>query len=143
VLADRLRSALARIQPRISADQDRLRQEPVQAEDRERLRRLLQVAWGGVVFTTFQKFLPDEKGGSFPRLSDRRNIVVIADEAHRSQYGFGATVAKNKNQTGAHIVDGFAKHRRDRGRRRAPSQDAGGDPPFPGPTDGMLDIALT
>jgi type I restriction enzyme R subunit len=75
-----------------------LRQMPVQAENREHLRELLNVASGGVVFTTIQKFFPDEKGGKHPLLSDRRNIVVIADEAHRSQYDF---------------IDGFAKHMRD------------------------------
>ncbi len=77
---------------------DLLRQIPVQAESREHLRELLNVASGGVVFTTIQKFFPDEKGGKHPRLSDRRNIVVIADEAHRSQYDF---------------IDGFARHMRD------------------------------
>jgi len=75
-----------------------LRQIPVQAESREHLRELLNVASGGVVFTTIQKFFPDEKGGKHPLLSNRRNIVVIADEAHRSQYDF---------------IDGFAKHMRD------------------------------
>jgi type I restriction enzyme R subunit len=75
-----------------------LRQKPVQAKDREHLRELLKVASGGVVFTTIQKFFPEEKGGKYPLLSDRRNIVVIADEAHRSQYDF---------------IDGFAKHMRD------------------------------
>jgi len=75
-----------------------LRQTPVQAQDRENLRELLNVASGGVVFTTIQKFFPDEKGSKHPLLSDRRNIVVIADEAHRSQYDF---------------IDGFAKHMRD------------------------------
>ncbi len=65
-----------------------LRQTPVQAGDRKHLRELLQVASGGVVFTTIQKFFPEEKGDTFPMLSDRRNIVVIADEAHRSQYDF-------------------------------------------------------
>ena len=75
-----------------------LRQVPAQAESREHLRELLYVASGGVVFTTIQKFFPDEKGGKHPLLSDRRNIVVIADEAHRSQYDF---------------IDGFAKHMRD------------------------------
>jgi len=74
-----------------------LRQKPVQARDRAHLRELLQVASGGVVFTTIQKFLP-AKGDSFPKLSDRRNVVVIADEAHRSQYDF---------------IDGFARHMRD------------------------------
>ena len=75
-----------------------LRQTPVQAQSRAELRELLQVASGGVVFTTIQKFFPEEKGDRFPALSERRNIVVIADEAHRSQYDF---------------IDGFARHMRD------------------------------
>jgi type I restriction enzyme R subunit len=75
-----------------------LRQTPVQAQDREDLRRKLKVASGGIVFTTIQKFLPEAKGDNFPLLSGRRNIVVIADEAHRSQYDF---------------IDGFARHLRD------------------------------
>ena len=77
---------------------DLLRQPPVQAADRADLRAKLAVASGGVVFTTIQKFLPEEKGDRHPVLSDRRNIVVIADEAHRSQYDF---------------IDGFARHMRD------------------------------
>jgi type I restriction enzyme R subunit len=77
---------------------DLLRQDPVQAADRADLREKLRVAGGGVVFTTIQKFLPDEKGDRNAVLSDRRNIVVIADEAHRSQYDF---------------IDGFARHMRD------------------------------
>ncbi len=76
-----------------------LRQAPFQMEDRTHLRRELTTrASGGVVFTTMQKFLPEEKGDTFPQLSDRHNIVVIADEAHRSQYGF---------------IKGLAKHMRD------------------------------
>jgi type I restriction enzyme R subunit len=75
-----------------------LRQKPVQAETRAELRNLLKVASGGIVFTTIQKFLPDEKTDPYPLLSERRNIVVIADEAHRSQYDF---------------IDGFARHMRD------------------------------
>ena len=75
-----------------------LRQPPVQAADRADLREKLRVASGGVVFTTIQKFFPEERGDRHPVLSDRRNIVVIADEAHRSQYDF---------------VDGFAAHMRD------------------------------
>jgi type I restriction enzyme R subunit len=75
-----------------------LRQPPVQAENRADLRMKLSVGSGGVVFTTIQKFLPEEKGDRHPVLSDRRNIVVIADEAHRSQYDF---------------IDGFARHMRD------------------------------
>ncbi len=77
---------------------DLLRQPPVQAESRADLRVRLAVQAGGVVFTTVQKFFPDEKGDRHPLLSERRNIVVIADEAHRSQYDF---------------VDGFARHMRD------------------------------
>ena len=78
--------------------QDLLRQPPAQAQDRADLRRKLSVNAGGVVFTTIQKFYPEEKGDTHPALSDRRNIVVIADEAHRSQYDF---------------IDGFARHMRD------------------------------
>ena len=82
---------------------DILGQMPVQAANRERLRELLSVASGGVVFTTIQKFLP-EKGEKMPTLSDRRNIIVIADEAHRSQYGFDD---KFNEKTGE-ITQGFA-----------------------------------
>jgi len=74
--------------------QDLLRQEPQQAESREHLRKLLKVASGGIIFTTIQKFMP-ENGGRFSLLSDRRNIVVIADEAHRSQYDFIDGLARN------------------------------------------------
>jgi type I restriction enzyme R subunit len=74
--------------------QDLLRQEPEQAENREHLRRLLKVASGGIIFTTIQKFL-SENGDRFSPLSDRRNIVVIADEAHRSQYDFIDGLARN------------------------------------------------
>ncbi len=75
-----------------------LRQPPVQAESRADLRDRLAVDVGGVVFTTIQKFFPEEKGDRHPLLSERRNIVVIADEAHRSQYDF---------------IDGYARHMRD------------------------------
>ena len=75
-----------------------LRQPPVQAASRTHLRQLLSVNAGGVVFTTLHKFFPEEKGDRHPTLSQRRNIVVIADEAHRSQYDF---------------IDGFARHMRD------------------------------
>lgn len=74
-----------------------LRQEPTQAGDREELRQFLNRSSGGVIFTTIQKFAP-EPGERYPCLSERRNIVVIADEAHRSQYDF---------------IDGFARHMRD------------------------------
>ena len=77
---------------------DLLRQPPVQAKSRADLRAKLAVESGGVVFTTIQKFFPEEKGDRHPLLSNRRNIVVIADEAHRSQYDF---------------VDGYARHMRD------------------------------
>jgi type I restriction enzyme R subunit len=94
-----------------SSSQDLLRQTPIQAENRDHLKSILSVSSGGIVFTTIQKFLPEieEKldlgngkfkniKGQFEELSVRRNIVVIADEAHRSQYDF---------------MDGFAKHMRD------------------------------
>jgi type I restriction enzyme, R subunit len=81
-----------------SSCRDLIRQTPVQAENREHLKELLKVPAGGVVFTTIQKFLPEQKGKQYPQLSDRRNIVVIADEAHRSQYDF---------------IDGFARHMHD------------------------------
>jgi len=76
---------------------DILGQNPLQAANREKLRELLAVASGGVVFTTIQKFLP-EKGAKMPELSDRKNVIVIADEAHRSQYD---------------LIDGLARHMRD------------------------------
>lgn len=75
-----------------------LRQTPVQADSRDRLKELLSVSSGGIIFTTIQKFFPDIKGEKYPQLSDRSNILVIADEAHRSQYDF---------------IDGFARHLRD------------------------------
>ncbi len=78
--------------------QDILRQPPMQAESRADLQSKLAVEAGGVVFTTIQKFFPERKGGQYPCLSERSNIVVIADEAHRSQYDF---------------IDGFARHMRD------------------------------
>ena len=71
---------------------DLLRQTPQQATDREELRRLLDRPSGGVIFTTLQKFSPEEGATDYPVLTDRRNVIVIADEAHRSQYGFRATV---------------------------------------------------
>ena len=77
---------------------DLLGQPPTQAENRADLSTKLTVESGGVVFTTIQKFFPEEKGDRMPELSRRRNIVVIADEAHRSQYDF---------------IDGYARHMRD------------------------------
>ncbi|MBN1322407.1 MAG: type I restriction endonuclease subunit R [Methanotrichaceae archaeon] len=94
-----------------AACQDLLRQAPVQAGDREDLKSLLSVASGGVVFTTIQKFSPEDDKEKYPLLSDRRNIVFIADEAHRSQYGFKAHTVKRKE--GAYIAYGFAKYLRD------------------------------
>jgi type I restriction enzyme R subunit len=93
-----------------------LRQEPVQAEDRNQLKELLKVGSGGVVFTTIQKFQP-ETGNVYELLSNRENIVVIADEAHRTQYGFKAKTIDDKNEKGdvigKKIVYGFAKYMRD------------------------------
>jgi type I restriction enzyme, R subunit len=86
-----------------------LRQTPVQAGSRSDLRGLLEREAGGVVFTTIQKFLPEERGDRFPMLSPRRNIVVIADEAHRSQYGFEAKV----NLETGDLRYGFAQNVRD------------------------------
>jgi type I restriction enzyme R subunit len=86
---------------------DLIRQTPVQADSREDLQKALARASGGVVFTTIQKFAP-EKGEAYPMLTDRRNVVVIADEAHRSQYGFKARIEKT-----GEIAYGFAKHLRD------------------------------
>ena len=88
---------------------DLIRQTPVQAQDREHLRTLLNRASGGVIFTTLQKFSPAGDETHFPTLTDRQNVVVIADEAHRSQYGFKAKVA---GKTGE-IAYGFAKYLRD------------------------------
>src|SRR2546426_6096901 len=79
--------------------QDILRQEPVQANSRRELQKLLSVASGGVVFTTIQKFFPEGDREKHPLLSDRDNIVVIADEAHRSQYGFSAKILDRKDKT--------------------------------------------
>ncbi len=95
-----------------------LRQEPVQAQDRAHLKELLKVASGGIVFTTIQKFLPQNQESIYEQLSDRKNIVVIADEAHRTQYGFEASVKEVKDKTtkekiGERIAYGFAKYMRD------------------------------
>ncbi len=88
--------------------QELLRQEPKQADSRDSLKSLINVASGGIIFTTIQKFLPEE-GNDFPLLSERKNIVVIADEAHRSQYGFRADISKDKKE----IKYGYAKYLRD------------------------------
>ena len=99
-----------------AASKQLLRQEPVQADNRNQLKELLKVASGGVVFATVQKFQPDE-GNVYETLSERKNIVVIADEAHRTQYGFKAKTIDDKdekgNVVGKKIVYGFAKYMRD------------------------------
>lgn len=95
-----------------------LRQEPVQAENREHLKELLKVASGGIVFTTIQKFLPENNKSVYDQLSGRKNVVVIADEAHRTQYGFEAKLIDEKDKEtkeviGKRIAYGFAKYMRD------------------------------
>ena len=99
-----------------AASKQLLRQDPVQAENRNHLKELLKVGSGGVVFTTIQKFQPEE-GNVYELLSDRENIVVIADEAHRTQYGFKAKTIDDKDEQGdvigKKIVYGFAKYMRD------------------------------
>jgi len=91
--------------------QDILRQKPVQANTRKELQELLKVSSGGVVFTTIQKFFPEEDREKYPMLSERDNIIVIADEAHRSQYGFPAKILKKEDK--ALITYGYAKYLRD------------------------------
>lgn len=99
-----------------AASKQLLRQEPFQAENRDHLKELLKVSSGGVVFSTIQKFQPDD-GNVYEQLSDRKNIIVIADEAHRTQYGFKAKQIDDKDETGNVIgkktVYGFAKYMRD------------------------------
>ncbi len=96
---------------------DLLRQPPKQAESCENLKTLLKVASGGIVFTTIQKFVPDNDLSVYELLSSRDNIIVIADEAHRTQYGFNAKLRdikdENKQVTGQRIAYGFAKYVRD------------------------------
>lgn len=99
-----------------AASKQLLRQDPVQATDRKQLKDLLKVNSGGVIFTTIQKFQPEE-GNVFETLSARENIIVIADEAHRTQYGFSAKTVDDKDENGnvigKKIVYGFAKYMRD------------------------------
>lgn len=100
-----------------AASRQLLRQEPVQANDRNHLKELLNVASGGIVFTTIHKFIPDQ-GNVYDLLSSRKNIVVIADEAHRTQYGFKAKNlnvkdSESKEVIGQRTVYGFAKYMRD------------------------------
>ncbi|WP_427339966.1 HsdR family type I site-specific deoxyribonuclease [Caloranaerobacter sp. DY30410] len=96
-----------------SKSKDLLRQTPKQAESRSHLRELLKVESGGIIFTTIQKFVPEEKGDNVPVLTDRKNVIVIADEAHRSQYGFDANVVENNKKEEASIKYGYAKYMRD------------------------------
>ena len=99
-----------------AASKQLLRQEPIQADNRNVLKELLKVASGGVVFTTIQKFQPEE-GNVYETLSERQNIIVVADEAHRTQYGFKAKTVDEKDENGVvigkKIVYGFAKYLRD------------------------------
>jgi type I restriction enzyme R subunit len=88
-----------------------LRQKPMQARDREHLKELLKVASGGIVFTTIQKFFPEEGKNIYDTLSERKNIVVVADEAHRSQYGFNARLIEDED--GSSVRYGNAKYLRD------------------------------
>jgi type I restriction enzyme R subunit len=88
---------------------DLIRQTPIQADSRDDLQSALSRASGGVIFTTIQKFSPATGETIYPMLSDRRNIVVIADEAHRSQYGFRAKIERKTGE----IAYGFAKYLRD------------------------------
>lgn len=88
---------------------DLIRQTPIQADSREDLQKELSRASGGVIFTTIQKFSPAHGETAYPMLSDRRNIVVIADEAHRSQYGFRARIEQKTGE----IAYVFAKYLRD------------------------------
>ncbi|MDD2985368.1 type I restriction endonuclease subunit R [Flavobacterium sp.] len=89
---------------------DLLRQKPVQAENREHIKELLKVSGGGVIFTTIQKFSP-ETGNVYDTLSERTNIVVVADEAHRSQYGFAGKEVETEQ--GMETRYGNAKYLRD------------------------------
>jgi len=88
---------------------DLIRQTPIQANSRADLQQALNRAAGGVIFTTIQKFSPEKGASAYPVLTERRNVVVIADEAHRSQYGFKAHVAQKTGE----IAYGFAKYLRD------------------------------
>lgn len=100
-----------------AGNSDLLRQPPQQADSCEKLKDLLKVASGGVVFTTIQKFMPDDDASVYEVLSLRDNIVVMADEAHRTQYGFDAKLRdikdENKNVIGQRVAYGFAKYMRD------------------------------
>lgn len=99
-----------------AGNSDLLRQPPQQADSCEELKTMLKVASGGIVFTTIQKFIPDNNASVYELLSSRNNIVVIADEAHRTQYGFNARlrdIKENGEVVGQRIAYGFAKYIRD------------------------------
>lgn len=100
-----------------SGCQQLLRQDPQQAGDREQVRQLLHTNSGGIIFTTVQKFFPAEGETLYPQISDRPNIIVLADEAHRSQYGFKATQVNvldaEGNVIGKRTKYGFAKYIRE------------------------------
>ncbi len=100
-----------------AASSSLLGQAPIQAESRDHLKSLLRVASGGIVFTTIQKFFPDSDSTTYDLLSERRNIIVIADEAHRTQYGFEAKLINVKDESGKlygkRLAYGFAKYLRD------------------------------
>ncbi len=90
---------------------DLLRQTPKQAESRKQIKELLKKSSGGIVFTTIQKFFPEKEKEKYPVLSERKNIIVIVDEAHRTQYGFGAKISIKDEK--ALLRYGYAKYLRD------------------------------
>src|SRR5690625_3606025 len=94
-----------------SISKDLLRQTPKQADSRSDLRKLLSVESGGIIFTTMQKFAPEEGTNEMQALTTRRNVIVMADEAHRTQYGFGAQVSQSANDLFTKY--GYAKYMRD------------------------------
>jgi type I restriction enzyme R subunit len=94
-----------------AACKELLHQTPVRAESRAEIRELLRVNSGGVVFTTIQKFYPDVSEEAFPALTDRRNVIVLADEAHRSQYGLEMQLVTSGDRKGQ-LVEGYAMHMR-------------------------------
>ncbi|WP_334077781.1 type I restriction endonuclease subunit R [Paenibacillus sanfengchensis] len=96
-----------------SKSQDLLRQTPRQAEDRKHLRELLAVESGGIIFTTVHKFSTEGDEDTYPELTARKNVIVMADEAHRSQYGFQAEMVANEKTGEADVKYGYAKYMRD------------------------------
>lgn len=96
-----------------SKSQDLLRQTPKQAEDRKHLRELLAVESGGIIFTTVHKFSTEGDEDTYPELTERKNVIVMADEAHRSQYGFQAEMVANEKTGEADVKYGYAKYMRD------------------------------